>query len=143
MLYDHIPGWTNPKQKWWRMQIRYNDSDPWLDVWAFTETEWVPMDFQLLRLGYSELGTGWVEPKACCFRTIYEDDVPVGFLLVLEDELRRSYKGNIEILQKMYSESDRVAILEREFGIVLSEEEQGQIAGHIAELQDDDFDYYG
>lgn len=142
MLYECIPGWTNPKQKWWRMQIRHSVSDDWLDVWAFTETEWTPIDFQLLRLGYSSLGTGWVEPKVCCFRTTYEGDVPVGFVLVLQDELRRSYKGKIEILQKFHCENDRVEALEKEFGVVLSEEEQEHISGHIAEIQDDDFDYY-
>lgn len=143
MIFDYIPEWTNKRQKWWRMQIRYSSTEDWLDVWAFTETEWLPMDFQLLRLGYGKLGTGWVEPKVCCFRTSYEGDVPVGYILVLEDELRRSYKGKVEVLQKFYSESDRVALLAKEFGIILNEEEQEQIRGHIAEIQDDDFDYYG
>jgi hypothetical protein len=115
----------------------------WLDVWAFTKTKWTPVDFQLLRLGYASLGTGWVEPNVCCFRTTYDGDVPVGFLLILEDELRRSHKGKIEVLQKFYSERDRIDVLEREFGILLSEKEQGHISGHPAEIQDDGFDYYG
>jgi arylamine N-acetyltransferase len=143
MLYDRIPGSTNARQKWWRMQIRYSDLDPWLDVWAFTETEWQVMDFQLLRLGYSKLGTGWVEPTVCCFRTMYDGDTPIGFMLLVEDQIMRGYKGKLEVLEKFYSEWDRISSLEKEFGIVLNEEEQKHIEGHVAEIQDDGFDYYG
>ena len=143
MIFDYIPGWTNRKQKWWRMQIRWSEAEPWLDVWAFTETEWLTMDFQLLRLGYSDLGTGWVEPKICCFKTVYEDDIPTGYVIVLEDELRKCDNGKVELIQKFYSESDRIQILEEEFGIFLSSEEQNHIVGHIAEIKDEEFDYYG
>ena len=125
------------------MQIRWADEDPWLDVWAFTETEWLPLDFQLIRLGHSQLGTGWVEPSLCSFRTVYEGDVPTGFILILEDELRQGKGGKVELLQKFYSESDRVNALEQEFGIILDEDEQKQIMGHPAEIQDDGFEYYG
>lgn len=141
MIHDSIPGWSN--QKYWRMQIRFSDIQPWLDVWAFTETEWLPFDFQLIRLGYSALGSGWAMPSVCCFRTLFESEKPVGYLLLLEDELRKNYKGETEILQKFYSEEDRIATLRDEFDIHLTDEEQASIVGTVSELKDDEFDYYG
>jgi arylamine N-acetyltransferase len=143
MIFDSIPGWSNPNQKWWRLQIRLADTEPWMDVWCFTETEWLPIDFQLIRTGYATLGTGWAAPQVCCFQTIFEDDVPVGYLLILKDELRRNYKGKTEIIQRFYAESDRVEALAEKFGIKLTEDEQKQIVGHTAEIQGDDFDFYG
>ena len=53
MIFDSIPGWSDPEQKWWRMQIKYTDAHPWMDVWAFTETEWLEVDFQMLRSAVS------------------------------------------------------------------------------------------
>lgn len=143
MIFESLPGWTNKDQKWWRMQIRFAETDTWLDVWAFTETEWLPVDFQLIRLGYAALGTGWVMPSVCCFQTLFENDAPVGYLMVLEDELRKNYKGKTEVLQKFYSEEDRISVLDEVFKITLTDEEQRHIAGHAAEIQDGDFDYYG
>lgn len=143
MVHDSLPGWSNPRQKWWRLQIRTSDADPWMDVWCFTETEWLPIDIQLLRLGYTGLGGGWVAPHVCCFQTTFEDQVPVGYMLILKDELRRHYKGKTEVVQKFYCEKDRVEAIAQHFGIELTEEEQKQIEGHESQIEGDDFDYYG
>ncbi|KAI9898753.1 hypothetical protein N3K66_007113 [Trichothecium roseum] len=146
--------------KWWRMQTRWSPSQPWLDVWAFAETEWQSLDFELLRKGYEAVGTGWAEPRVCCFRTTYDGEGnangegdgggegvrPTGFMLIIDDELRRGRAdlgGKVEVLRKFYAEADRVAALGEVFGIRLGEDEVGGIAGHPAEIRDGDFDYYG
>lgn len=141
LLHTPLPGW-NPDHKYWRLQIKDTDAEAWLDVWAFTETEWLEFDFQMLRTAYSTLGTGWVAPRLVCFKTLFEANVPVGYLLMAEDELRKKYKGKTEVLQKFFSEAERIAALEDEFNIVLSQEEQKGVVGMDAELKDDDFDYY-
>lgn len=145
MIHEPVPGWKHSSQKWWRLQIRWKESEPWLDVWAFTETTWLSADFQLIRLGYSQLGMGWVTPGVCCFATTFdeENEVATGYRLILGDELRTCYKGRKEVSQTFFRESDRIMAPEREFGIHLSDEEQRCIVGHVAELQGDDFDYYG
>jgi hypothetical protein len=113
-----------------------------MDVWAFTETEWLEIDFQMIRIAYTALGSGWVAPRAVCFRTLFEDELPVGYLMIAENELRRNYKGEAKVIQKFYNESDRVTALKDEFDIVLTDEEQKHIIGMDAELNDNDFDYY-
>ncbi|KAK7754517.1 hypothetical protein SLS62_003537 [Diatrype stigma] len=142
MIFDSIPGWSDPGQKWWRMQIQYTDTHPWMDVWAFTETEWQEVDFQMLRSAYTALGTGWVTPRPVCFRTKFEDGVPVGYLLLAERELIQNYKGETKIVQRFFNENDRVTALAEAFDLHLTEEEQKQIVGYGAELKDEDFDYY-
>lgn len=145
VIYDSIPGWSSPDQKWWRLQQRRGDveADPWMDVYAFTETEWLPMDFEMIRTAYVTMGTGWIAPRVACFRVLLESDEPVGWIMIWEDEVKRHYKGKTETLKKLYSESDRVATLQAEFGIVLTSDEQRQIVGLSTEIKGDDFDFYG
>lgn len=143
MMHQPLPGWSNPRQKWWCLQIRNTPEESWLDVWCFTETEWLDIDIELLRLGYSVQGGGWVAPHVCCFKTLYEDKKPVGYVMLLKDELRRWYKGKSEVLQKFYSEDDRIRCIEEEYKIYLTEEERKGIVGHESEIQGEDFDYYG
>lgn len=143
MIHEALPGWSNSRQKWWRLQIKDSPEDSWVDVWCFTETEWQDVDIELLRLGYGAQGGGWVAPHVCCFKTIYEAAKPVGHVMLLRDELRRSYKGSSEVVQKFYSEEDRVQSIFDIFGITLSPEEQQCIIGHPSEIEGEDFDYYG
>lgn len=141
LIHTPLPGW-NQDHKYWRLQIKNSESADWLDVWAFTETEWLEFDFQMLRTAYSALGTGWVAPRLVCFKTLFEDDKPVGYMLMAENELRRNYKGKTELVQKFFSESERVDAMQEEFGITLTEEEKQGVVGMDAELKDDEFDYY-
>lgn len=144
MIRASIPGWTDPEQKWWRMQIRERDNDAWLDVCCFMEAEWLPVDFHIMISGLDSLGAGWFKSRVICFRIILEENLPVGYLMIWQDELRRVYKGgDIEILQKFYGENDRLTALEDEFGITFSDEEQKQIIGTVTELKDNSFDFYG
>ena len=143
MLHTSLPGWSNSRQKWWRLQIRNSPDEEWLDVWCFTETEWLDIDIELLRLGYSAQGGGWVAPHVCCFKTLYENGKAVGHIMLLRDELRRCFKGISEIIQRFYSEEDRVQAISDAFGIDLSAEERQCIIGHGSEIQGKDFDYYG
>lgn len=142
LIYDTLPGCIHPKQKWWRLQIKSKEEDQWLDVWAFTETEWQEHDFEMLRVAYATLGTSWAAPQPACFLTLFEEEVPVGYLLMVGDELRKNYKGETKVIWKFYTEYDRISALAEEFGILLSESEQRQIAGMDAELKDDGFDCY-
>ncbi|KAI0153148.1 hypothetical protein GGR57DRAFT_512956 [Xylariaceae sp. FL1272] len=117
MIYCSLPGLSDPAQKWWRLQLRYPADKDWMDVWAFTETEWLEVDIQMLRMAYSAMGTGWVAP-------------------------RPNRAGETKVVQKLFSEYDRVTVLADEFGIGLTDEDQKQIVGYDAELKDEDFDYY-
>ncbi|KAL2164962.1 hypothetical protein VTH06DRAFT_258 [Thermothelomyces fergusii] len=134
---------------WWRMQLREGGAEPWMDVCCFVPAEWTPADFQIMVAGLASLGAGWFTSRVVCFRVLLDDDdddngdkdgdghgAPVGYLIAWQDELRRWYKGTVEVLQRFYCEADRVAALEEEFGIVLTEEEQAAIVGRPTELAD-------
>lgn len=143
MIHSSLPSWTNPGQKWWRLQIRSPETKhSWMDVWAFTETEWLEIDFQMIRIAYTALGSGWVAPHPVCFQTLFENETPVGYLMLVGDEVRKNYRGKTEVVQKLYSENDRISSLDEDFGICLADDEQREIVGLDAELKDDDFDYY-
>ena len=142
LVYDSLPGAANSKPKWWRLQIRQSSTQPWLDVWAFTETEWQDHDFRILRVAYQHLGTGWAQPKPACFLTQFEEEKPVGYLLMVGDEVRRNYKGETKVIHKLYTEADRVNVLADEFNVTVTPEEQTQISGMAAELEEEDFNYY-
>ncbi|KAN0069250.1 hypothetical protein V8E54_012879 [Elaphomyces granulatus] len=143
MIHSSIPGWTAGDQKWWRMQYRESENYPWMDVYCLMETEWLPSDFHILTMGIGVTGIGWFFKGVACFRIILEEDIPVGYLLIWQDELRQLYKGQTQVLQKFYNENDRVTALAEEFGILLSEDDQRQIAGTTTELKDESYDFYG
>ncbi|KFY81216.1 hypothetical protein V499_00042 [Pseudogymnoascus sp. VKM F-103] len=136
MIYSSIPGW-DPHQKWWRMQFRDDEKEPWMDVYCFMETEWRPVDFHIMVAGLASLGAGWFKSRVVCFRIILEEDTPVGYLMIWEDELRRVYKGELQVVRQFFNELDRVTTLADEFGVMLSEDEQKQIVGTRTELKDD------
>jgi len=142
MLHTPIPGWRDD-QLWWRLQLRDDADSPWMDVYCFTETEWLAVDFHVLISGLDRLGVGWFKSKVACYRVILEEDTPVGYLMIWQDELRRHYKGETQVLQKFYSESERVASLAEDFGLQLTDEEKASIMGTDAELKEDEFDFYG
>ena len=105
-----------------------------MDVSCFTEHEWMPVDFHVIRVGVSSFAGLWFRNRFVCVRTLVEqgegsevETVPVGYLMIWEDELRRWYKGETEVLQKFGYEEDRVAVLREHFGIVLTEDEQNEV----------------
>lgn len=106
--------------------------------------EWLPIDFEIIVTGINQLGAGWFKSLVICFRIILEDEKPVGWLLMLHDEVRRYYKGKLTVLQKLYSEDERVELLRDQFGVVLSGEEVREIKGTAGELkEEEDGDFYG
>lgn len=143
MIHSSIPGWTDKDQKWWRMQYGDSINGPWMDVNCFVESEWRPVDFQIMVAGIESLGLGWFKSSVVCFRIILEEDIPVGYLMIWQDELRRFYKGQSHVLEKFHNESDRAAALETNFNIWLTDNERKQIVGTNTELKDLSFDFYG
>lgn len=142
MIFDTVPGMVS-EEKWWRLQVREPTDKIWMDVCCFTEMEWLPIDFEIMVMGMGQLGLGWFKSLVLCFRIILEDGAPVGYLLMLHDEVRRLYKGKLSVTQKLYTEEDRVRVLKTEFGAVLSNEERRNILGTVGELKDEGYDFYG
>ena len=138
-----MPGLSSDG-KWWRLQVQEPNDPPtaWMDVCCFTETEWMPIDFEIMVSGVLQLGAGWFRSLVICFRILLEDGAPVGYLLMLHDELRRYYKGQLTVVQKLYSEDERAVLLRGEFGVDLSVDERKSIRGTAGELKDLDHDFY-
>ncbi|KAF2202684.1 cysteine proteinase [Delitschia confertaspora ATCC 74209] len=143
MLHAPLPGFTNSEQIWWRMQLRNSDSEPWMDVYAFQESEWLPFDFAIMTQGLAGMGVGWFKTLVVCFRWVLEKGKPVGWIMVWGDELRRCRGGKVEVERKFYSEGDRLQVLEEEFGMHFKEDEKDGIVGTGTEIVGDDFDFYG
>lgn len=113
-----------------------------MDGYCLTEAEWLPLDIHVMVAGLGSLGLGWFNTRVTCLRYLMEDGAPVGHLFLFHDEVRRHYKGETFIVEKLHSEDERVAALEAEFGVVLTREEQNEIVGTAAELKDEG-DFYG
>ncbi|KAL2826376.1 hypothetical protein BJY01DRAFT_256000 [Aspergillus pseudoustus] len=47
VVLEPIPGYSDTEQKWWRVQSRDSADHPWMVVYCFTETEWLPVDFHM------------------------------------------------------------------------------------------------
>jgi hypothetical protein len=140
MIFSTVPGF-HPDQKWWRMQIRDGEEEPWKDIFCFQEVEWADSDFTLLARGLWETGDTWMSMIPVCVRYVIEEGVPVSCIMVCGKELREWRDGKKFILQKFYCESECVSALKDHFRIELSCEEQQGIVGRYAAIKDD-FDFY-
>lgn len=113
-----------------------------MDAYCFTEAEWLPLDFQIMIAGVSAMGLGWFSSLVVCFRIIIEG-VPIGWLLLKHNELQRSLHGRRSVVQMIFGEQERGKVLRDTFGLEISPEDQKHIIRTVAELKDDDFDFYG
>jgi arylamine N-acetyltransferase len=142
MIFEPIPGWA-VQTPLWRLQIREPSWDTWMDVIAFEENQWLPIDFKIMINGILGMGLGWFKSRLICYRIEMEDEEPTGYLLMYHDELRRGYKGKFQLLRKLYSEEERLMVLKEDFGVSISDAEARHIVGSVAELKDDGFDFFG
>ena len=78
----------------------------------------------------------WFTSKLICTKMMLNQsgDEIIGQIIMAGDEVKRRVKGNTEERETLKTESDRVAALEKWFGVRLQEEEIQSIRGLVTEL---------
>lgn len=144
-----LPQHTDRAQKVWVYSHRAGDDgsrpeDPsspssgkWTEGYAFTETEFFAADFEVMNLATSTVPTGFFVQAVLCVKVLLdaEKGEPEGHVILLNGRLSRRIRGQTEVLEELESEDQRVAALQRWFGIALSEDQRRGIVSLPSELK--------
>ncbi|KAI9807018.1 MAG: hypothetical protein M1825_005735 [Sarcosagium campestre] len=163
LIWRHIPQLTDPNQRVWIYEYRRGgvvvvvdggeedkegkeeeeeESDSlktrqgeWEPAYCFTELEFLPGDYGVMNFSTSSaLAGSWFTTAVVCVRFILEDDVVTGKAVVWRDRFTLTKRGVVEEAVVMRSEAQRVELLEKWFGVVLTPDERGAIRGMVSEI---------
>lgn len=134
-----LPQHTDPGQTVWVYSHRRLPGD-WQEIYHFPEVEMLPADFEVLN-HYAVTKSLWSQ-VVVAQRFVSGGDVDpgiskklVGTLLLVRDQLKSNISQEEEVRRSIRSEAERLSILEKEFGISLTQDECRAIQGYMSELK--------
>lgn len=134
LLLSTISDNTRKDQKLWCYQFRHAHNQSWVDGYSFTETEFLPQDYQMMSFFTSTSKTSWFTYRIICVKRLMENGELVGEIRLYENEVRRRVGAESELVATLTTEEERVQALEKYLGIKLSEPEVRGIQGMITQL---------
>lgn len=137
LAWKNVDGNTDPNQRLWVYQHRSNNESPWLDMYCFSELEFLPQDYELMNYWTSTSPKVWFTQKVICAKMVIDspDNAELVGIMILQDDLKLRIHGRTESQQTFKNEEERVSVLDRVFGINLSKPERAGIKGLVSELK--------
>ncbi|AEO55696.1 hypothetical protein MYCTH_2299783 [Thermothelomyces thermophilus ATCC 42464] len=151
LQYRRLEEHTDPSQRVWVFSTREDENAAWKDQYNFVEIEFLPCDFEVMNLRTMTTPRSFFVQNVMCVWTLLgpagpeggkledggdpETAGPVGLLILHRDYVKQRVGAESRIIEQLESEEQRIAALEKYFGIVLSPEEQRAIRGLASELR--------
>ncbi|KAJ5972337.1 Arylamine N-acetyltransferase [Penicillium vulpinum] len=137
VVRESIAEFTDPSQKVWIYQTRYNPESEWLPMICFSDVEFLPQDFEVMNFSVSQNRTSWFTQVFVCMRMILDQSGTeiIGQYVMSGKEVKKRLRGKTEILQVLDTEGDRIKALAKYFGMHLRENEIQGIRGMTSELK--------
>ncbi|KAL1840424.1 hypothetical protein VTJ49DRAFT_498 [Mycothermus thermophilus] len=137
LRYQALDDHTDKSQRLWVYATRESPEGEWTDRYAFTEIEFLPGDFEVMNLRTSTSPRSFFVQSVMCMWTVLDEsgETPVGLMILHRDYVKRRVGEKTEVVEELKTEEDRVAALEKYFGIKLSVAEQNGIRGLASELR--------
>ncbi|PVH89906.1 cysteine proteinase [Cadophora sp. DSE1049] len=136
LIYTSIPEFTFPSSRCWILQHRQAGNTAWDDTYCFTETEFLPQDIAVMNFKTTrDVRGSFFNHVLFCGKNLLEDGEVVGIVNLTGGRLKRTVGGEETLVQEVGSEVERWEVLEKEFGIVLGDEERMGIRGLVTELR--------
>jgi arylamine N-acetyltransferase len=137
LVRESIVEFTDPSQKVWIYQIRYNSDSDWISNICFSDVEFLPQDFGVMNFSVSQSPTSWFTQVFVAMRMILNEngDEIIGQCVMSGKDVKRRVRGQTEVLQTIQTEDDRVKALAKYFDMHLREDEIQGIRGMISELK--------
>ncbi|KAJ5478211.1 Arylamine N-acetyltransferase [Penicillium desertorum] len=137
IVRESIAEFTDPNQKIWIYQTRYNPESKWLPQICFFDVEFLPQDFDVMNFSVSQSRTSWFTQVFVCMRMILDQSGTeiIGQCVMSGKEVKERLHGQTEILQVLETEEDRVKALAKYFDMHLRESEIQGIRGMTSELK--------
>ena len=137
LQYRSLTEHSDDGQRVWVYSAQTDADAAWNDMYHFVELEFLPGDFEVMSARTSTAPTSFFVQSVMSMTTVLDEagEKPVGVRILHRDYVKRRVGAETEIVEKLAQESERVAALEKYFGIVLSPEEQKAIRGLASELR--------
>ena len=137
IVRESIAEFTDPSQKIWIYQTRYNLESKWLSLICFSEVEFLPQDFEVMNFSVSQSRSSWFTQAFFCMRMILDQTGTeiIGQCVMSGKEVKERLRGQTEILQVLETEEDRIKALAKYFDMHLRESEIQGIRGMTSELK--------
>ena len=138
LIKSNIDPNTDPTQRLWIYQARSTAQDEWHPVYAFTELEFLPQDYELMNFFTSQSKKSWFTKTVVAVKMLMAEkgNEVIGKVTLTDGVVKRTLEGQTEELARCENEAERVQALERWLGIVLKEEERRGIRGLVSDLGD-------
>lgn len=136
LVYENLDQHTDSDQRMWVYYSTDSADGPFRQRNCFTEMEFFPEDFEVMNLATMSRPTSYFVKTVLAMRTILDPETrtAVGTLVLHKDEVKQKIGDNLELLETLKNEAQRVAALEKYFSIKLRSEEQRAIKNMPTEL---------
>ena len=136
LVREKIPATTNPSDHLWIYQHRLNPTSDWQSMYCFTETEFLPGDYEMMNFWTSQSRKSFFTYTVMCVKSIMDKKTVqlVGTLVLVGGELKKTVGGKTEQVRKCKTEGERVRVLEEFFDIKLAEEDKQGIRRMVTAL---------
>lgn len=126
-------SYGGPSNKLWCYDVCHSPTDDGEDVWTpsycFTETEFLPQDYQMMSWFTSTHPSSFFTRSINSMRMIMDDaqEKIIGNIMLFETKITKSIGASRVTMGECATENERVDALKRFFDIVLTEEERNGI----------------
>ena len=138
LLYSSIPEHTTSHtlNMMWRLEVRNHEGCQWTPTYAFSEIEFLPVDFDMMNWYTMTSPRSWFTHKILVGRMIMDTqrEEIIGDMTLFERTLRKRIHGKVTFEVECRSEDERLELLQEHFGIRLRDCERQGIRGKEAEI---------
>ncbi|KAF2213900.1 hypothetical protein CERZMDRAFT_38024 [Cercospora zeae-maydis SCOH1-5] len=131
---EHYASREQDAQKLWCYDLCLRPDQPgredvWMPVYCFTETEFLPQDYEMMSFFTSHNPCSFFTYSVLCAKMLLDESsqTVIGDITLFNDSVRKTVGGKREILAELKTEEERVTALSDLLGVELTEEERASI----------------
>ncbi|PPJ51872.1 hypothetical protein CBER1_09077 [Cercospora berteroae] len=131
---EHYASREQDAQKLWCYDFCLHPDQPgredvWTPIYCFTETEFLPQDYEMMSFFTSHNPRSFFTYSVLCAKMIMDEasQVIIGDITLFNDSVRKTVAGKREILAELKTEEERVAALKDFLRVEMTEEERTNI----------------
>ncbi|WPH00244.1 Hypothetical protein R9X50_00306700 [Acrodontium crateriforme] len=128
-IAEHAAENEDEAQKLWCFDVCHHPGadgvDKWIPTYCFTETEFLPQDYEMMSWFTSTSPRSFFTFSVLCTKMLMDDagEKIIGDITLFNDAVRKTEKGEREVLRELRTEQERVETLKELFDVNLEPEE--------------------
>ena len=136
LVRGKIPATVNPSDRLWIYQHRNSFASEYEPMYCFTETEFLPRDYEMMNFWTSHSRKSFFTYRILCVKKLMDEQSHdlIGTLILSGAEVKRRIGNETELLKVCKTEEERIEVLETMFGVTLTGEEKSGIDGMVTQL---------